>query len=174
MATLATVALDLVRKVLEPVWLPPMRQSDWARRDSETASLPPAQSLPTSSDTEAAGTGCRCRHGGCWWATRDQRTASESDLVVTTKVCSISIQRAASEKWAPPSRRTCRQAWRHSVTQRGEKSAQRKRMRLRMVLGNPRVLEVSSCSAPAIPCGCNNWASRHTHFTSICHRSVVS
>ena len=43
-----------------------MRQSDSARRDSETASLPPAKSLPSSSDTEAAGTGRRCRHGGCW------------------------------------------------------------------------------------------------------------
>ena len=71
-------------------------------------------------------------------------------------------------------RRPCRQARRHSVTQRGDKSLQRNRMRLRMVLGNPRVLEVGGSSAPAIPCGCNNWSSIHTHFTSICHRSVVS
>ena len=111
------------------------------------------------------------------YSTRVQRTASESDLVVTTKVCSIRIERAALGKRAPP-RTTCggpcRQARRHSVTQRGEKSRQRKRMRLRRVLANPRLLELSTSSAPAIPCGCNCWASIHIHVTSICLRPVVS
>ena len=80
--------LGLARKVLEP---------DSARRDSETASLPPAQSLPSSSDT---GTGRRCCHGGCCcrlsasrvYSTMVQRTASESDFVMTRKVCSTRIQ----------------------------------------------------------------------------------
>ena len=71
----------------------------------------------------------------------------ESDFVVTTKMCSIRIQRAAGGKRAPL-RSTCggpcRQARRHSVTQRGEKSLQRERMRLRRVLANPRVLELST------------------------------
>ena len=94
--------LDLARKVPEP---------DSARRDSETASLPPAQSLPSSSDTEAAGTGRRCCHGGCWAWLRllvrlesvfHQGSAHGLGVRLRRDQESVLHQDPASGKWAPP------------------------------------------------------------------------
>ena len=156
--------LDLARKVPEPAWLRKMRQSDSARRDSETASLPPAQSLPSSSDTEAARTGRRCRHGGCCWAQqqplvrlksvlhqgsahglgvrprRDHEIVLLQDPTRSLGEAGATPQHPLPSPLPPHVRCPCRQVRRHSVTQCDEKSLQRKRMRLRRVLANPRIL----------------------------------